>query len=149
MKYTHVMFDLDGTLLNTLEDLADSGNAALKELGLPVHPVECYRYFVGNGVHELMKRLLPPEELNNIELGKKLLAKYTAQYNNRWHNKTRPYDGMVEALHELKAAGATLYPTSSPKTVFITFLEKICFLPFAEVETTRRENPLPTARSRF
>lgn len=108
MKYTHVMFDLDGTLLNTLEDLADSANAALKELGLPVHPVDCFRYFVGNGVHELMKRLLPPEELNNIELGKTLLAKYTAQYNNRWHNKTRPYDGIVEALHELKAAGATL-----------------------------------------
>lgn len=108
MKYTHVMFDLDGTLLNTLEDLADSGNSALEELGLPVHPVECYRYFVGNGVYELMKRLLPPEELNNLELGKTLLSKYTAQYNNRWHNKTRPYDGMVEALHELKAAGATL-----------------------------------------
>lgn len=108
MKYTHVMFDLDGTLLNTLEDLADSGNAALEELGLPVHPVECYRYFVGNGVHELMKRLLPPEEVNNIELGKILLSKYTAQYNNRWHNKTQPYDGMVKALHELKAAGASL-----------------------------------------
>ena len=108
MKYTHVMFDLDGTLLNTLEDLADSGNAALKELGLPVHPVECYRYFVGNGVHELMKRLLPLEELNNIELGKILLSKYTAQYNNRWICKTRPYDGMVETLHGLKAAGATL-----------------------------------------
>ena len=108
MKYSHVMFDLDGTLLNTLEDLADSGNAALEELGLPVHPVECYRYFVGNGVHELMKRLLPPEEINNIELGKTLLSKYTAQYNNRWHSKTRPYDGMVEALNELKAAGATL-----------------------------------------
>lgn len=108
MKYTHAMFDLDGTLLNTLEDLADSANAALQELGLPVHPMDAYRYFVGNGVHELMRRLLPASEAHNLELGKTLLAKYTAEYNNRWHNKTRPYPGIVDLLKQLKQNGLTL-----------------------------------------
>ena len=66
------------------------------------------RYFVGNGVHELMRRLLPASEAHNLELGKTLLAKYTAEYNNRWHNKTRPYPGIVDLLKQLKQNGLTL-----------------------------------------
>lgn len=102
------MFDLDGTLLDTLEDLADSGNAALEELGFPAHPVEAYRYFVGDGIDELMRRLLPPEEANNRLLGAELRAKYVAQYNNRWHVKTKPYGSIIDALEKIKQRGYSL-----------------------------------------
>ena len=57
--YGAIIFDLDGTLLDTLEDLADSMNAALSELGHPVHPVDSYRYFVGDGVRVMAQRALP------------------------------------------------------------------------------------------
>ncbi len=106
--FTHAMFDLDGTLLFTLEDLADSGNAALEELGFPIHPVEAYRYFVGDGIDELMRRLLPPEESSNHDMGVLLREKYVQQYNRRWSVKTRPYNGIAEMLQGLKSKGLTL-----------------------------------------
>lgn len=102
------MFDLDGTLLNTLPDLADSGNAALSQMGYPVHPVDCYRYFVGNGMEELIKRLLPENCKGDLELGKQLLTLYSGEYHNRWHNKTTPYPGIVETLTELRNKGFSL-----------------------------------------
>ena len=63
-----VIFDLDGTLLNTLDDLADSMNFALKSAGLPTHPVESYKYFVGNGMVKLTERVLPPDKSNDLEI---------------------------------------------------------------------------------
>ncbi len=59
MKYRAVLFDLDGTLLNTLDDLGDSMNAALSASGYPVHPIAAYKYFVGDGVENLVRRALP------------------------------------------------------------------------------------------
>ena len=106
--YKHFMFDLDGTLLNTLPDLADSGNEALTQMGFPVHPVDCYRYFVGNGMEELIKRLLPESCKGNLELGAKLLRLYTDEYHRRWDKKTKPYEGMPETLAQLKQKGFTL-----------------------------------------
>ena len=57
--YKFVIFDLDGTLLNTLEDLADAGNFALETMGFPVHETEKYKYFVGNGIPKLIERIVP------------------------------------------------------------------------------------------
>ena len=54
-----VIFDLDGTLLNSLEDLADSCNYLLRKYGFPEHPLDSYRYFVGDGIHKLVERILP------------------------------------------------------------------------------------------
>ncbi len=61
MAYRGVVFDLDGTLLDTLDDLADSMNAVLSSLGHPTHRVDAYRYFVGEGVSKLIQRALPPD----------------------------------------------------------------------------------------
>ena len=58
--YKTVIFDLDGTLLNTLDDLADAGNRLCAHQGWPQHPVDAYRYFVGNGIPKLIERLAPP-----------------------------------------------------------------------------------------
>ena len=61
MQYEAAIFDLDGTLVNSLDDLADSANAVLRRHGFPIHDVEAYRYFVGNGSRRLIERILPKD----------------------------------------------------------------------------------------
>ena len=102
MKYKAVIFDLDGTLLDTLEDLADSVNRVLQDKGLPTHPTEAFRYFVGNGVAMLVSRALPPEERND-ELTADCLEAFRREYNRNWNMKTKPYNGVSELLDALTA----------------------------------------------
>ena len=97
-----VLFDLDGTLLDTLADLADAVNAALAALGFPIHPVEAYRYFVGDGVETLMRRTLPPEAAADEAILKRAMELQRTEYAQRWHEKTRPYPGVLELLCELE-----------------------------------------------
>jgi phosphoglycolate phosphatase len=94
------IFDLDGTLLDTLDDLADSANEALAAANLPVHPVDAYRTFVGDGIHMLVQRILPANRCDD-ETVAQVLALYRAAYGRRWNNRTRPYPAIPEALHEL------------------------------------------------
>ena len=96
MKYKAVLFDLDGTLLDTLDDLADSMNAVLSAMGLPAHPPEAYKYFVGDGVEELVRRALPVGRRDPRTVTGGVQAMRT-EYGRRWADKTRPYDG-VEAM---------------------------------------------------
>jgi phosphoglycolate phosphatase len=99
-----VLFDLDGTLLNTLEDLADSMNETLAALGLPQHPVEAYRRFVGDGVETLVQRAAPAAR-RDTGLRAELLAGLREQYAHRWSDKSRPYPGIPELLGALDARG--------------------------------------------
>jgi len=103
MKRQAVIFDLDGTLLDTLEDLADSGNHTLTRFGLPTHPVDAYRYFIGDGVGMLICRMLPESRYDEETIGQ-ITATYREEYGRRWKEKTRPYDGIGELLGILKAA---------------------------------------------
>ncbi len=95
-----VIFDLDGTLLNSLEDLADSANYVLQSHNLPTHPLASYRYFVGDGVRKLIERILPKNENNNnlIEICKKEFIEY---YNIHKEDKTVAYQGITILLEEL------------------------------------------------
>jgi len=97
-----VLFDLDGTLLDTLEDLADAVNAVLASLGLRTHPLDAYRYFVGDGVETLMRRALPADAAADSELLARAVEMQRAEYRTRWHAKTRPYPGVLELLGELE-----------------------------------------------
>jgi phosphoglycolate phosphatase len=97
-----VLFDLDGTLLDTLEDLADAVNAALSSLGFPIHPVEAYRYFVGDGVETLMRRTLPRDAAADGALLKRSMGLQRAEYATRWRAKTHPYPGVPELLAGLE-----------------------------------------------
>ncbi len=96
-----VIFDLDGTLLDTLEDIADSLNRVFTESGLPTHPVAAYRYFVGSGAEELAWRALPEEERSREKIAH-LVAGFRAQYRAGWDIKTRPYPGIEEMLQRLR-----------------------------------------------
>jgi phosphoglycolate phosphatase len=95
-----VIFDLDGTLLDTLEDLADSTNAALAELGLPGHPLSSYKQFVGDGIENLVRRAIGQERLNQALLvrGIELARRY---YSACWAQKSGPYSGIPELLDDL------------------------------------------------
>jgi phosphoglycolate phosphatase len=104
MAYKGVIFDLDGTLLNTLQDLTDSVNAALTRAGLPLHSADEYKYFVGDGVEELARRVLP-EVMRNGEAIAGLVADIRQEYSRRWADTTRPYEGIPELLDALRTRG--------------------------------------------
>lgn len=95
-----VIFDLDGTLLDTIGDLADSMNAVLENHGLPLHRTEEYKLFVGEGVETLVARSLPAGlEFSSDMPG--LVAEMKSEYRNRWSVKTKPYTGVPELLRGL------------------------------------------------
>lgn len=100
MKYKAVIFDLDGTLINTLHDLAYSTNAVLKEYAYPVHPIKAYRMMVGNGIRKLVERALPPDA--PVRLIDEALEKFKAIYAEHSLDRTVPYEGIDDMLTELK-----------------------------------------------
>jgi phosphoglycolate phosphatase len=100
LRMKAVVFDLDGTLLDTLDDIANSCNSVLAAHGFPTHPAEAYRYFVGDGVSMLLTRALPPGQ-NSPEALARLVPVYKAEYGRRWNDQTRIYDGVESLLDEL------------------------------------------------
>ena len=111
MKYTIAIFDLDGTILNTLEDLADSTNYALKTCGYPERTMDEVRQFGGNGIRKLMERAVP--EGTPVEEIDRVHETFTAHYKVHCADKTRPYDGIMELLQNLKKDGCKLAVVSN------------------------------------
>ena len=99
-----IVFDLDGTLINSLEDLADSANHVLIQHGFPTHPVDAYRYFVGDGVRKLIERILPAEERNDAQI-EQCRQEFVTYYSVHMEDKTEVYPGMIELLKALKERG--------------------------------------------
>lgn len=99
-----IIFDLDGTLLDTLQDLGDSCNAILQQYGYPTHPLSAYKKFVGNGVQKLIERALP-EHARSTEIIATLLTAFKSQYEQQTISHTRPYAGIVSLLQTLKSSG--------------------------------------------
>lgn len=106
LKYRAVVLDLDGTLLDTLEDLADAVNWALRRNGLPQRSLDEVRQFVGNGVRRLMLCAVP--EATTDELFERVFADFNSYYVDHCQIKTRLYDGIPEMLRALKALGLRL-----------------------------------------
>lgn len=106
MQYKAVIFDLDGTILNTIDDLADSANHVLATQGYPTHPTERYKTFVGNGIPKLIERMLPPGTAP--EIIEHTLADFRAYYAQHKLDKTAPYEGIPEALALLRQNGVKL-----------------------------------------
>jgi len=105
MGFKAVIFDLDGTLLNTLDDLAVSANNALEKLGFPTHDIEAYKYFVGSGIRVLIKRALPQSVAEDESIVDRCLEEMQGQYNAHWDDKTVPYEGIPELLNALSSHG--------------------------------------------
>lgn len=103
MKYKLAIFDLDGTILNTLDDLADSCNVILRKYGFPEHTNEEIKYMVGNGIPKLIERALPPQ--TDKKIFEKVLADYISYYDGHCAIKTAPYPGIVDAVKLMKSWG--------------------------------------------
>ena len=105
--YQNVIFDLDGTLLNTIDDLADAGNWVCRNHGWPTHTVEEYKRYVGSGMARLAVRF-SPEEWHTEEGVQKILDEFLPYYAAHKEDKTAPYPGVPELLEHLRAAGVSI-----------------------------------------
>ena len=123
--YDPIIFDLDGTLLNTLGDLAAAGNFALEKFGFPAHETEEYRYFVGNGIPRLIERICPNgSDAETRALVHKAFSEYYALHKA---DLTKPYPGMTELLSELHARGITAVCNTNKDHAFAEDLLKPFF----------------------
>lgn len=137
-EYSTYIFDLDGTLLNTLTDLAESTNYALRTHGMPEHTVDDVRRFVGNGVKKLMERAIP-DGLDNPKF-EETYATFRQHYLEHSLDNTRPYDGVMETLAELRWRGKRIAVVSNK---FYTATQELCrhfFGQYVEVAIGERED---------
>lgn len=136
MKYSTYIFDLDGTLLDTLADLAAAVNYALRQHGMPEHTIDDVRRFVGNGVRKLMERAIPDGEKNpDFEA---TFATFREYYMHHSLDNTRPYPGIIETLEALKEQGCRLAVVSNK---MMAATKELCQHFFAEtIEVAIGEN---------
>lgn len=107
-----IIFDLDGTLVNTLEDLASSCNVVLRNHGYPTHDVDAYRYFVGNGMKKLLERALPETTTESFDT---LLAEFLEHYNQHYLEDSSVYPGVTSTLKTLNQMGIAIAVCTNKK----------------------------------
>jgi phosphoglycolate phosphatase len=107
MNYQAVLFDLDGTLLDTLDDIAEATNRALRGLGFPEHRAESYKLMVGDGVENLVRRVLPEGHRDAATVAA-CAERMRGEYARHWAVKTHPYEGIVELLDALAVRGIAM-----------------------------------------
>ncbi|HOT29013.1 MAG TPA: HAD family hydrolase [Candidatus Ozemobacteraceae bacterium] len=132
--YCGIVFDLDGTLLDTLADIADSTNRVLRRHGFAPHPLDAYRYFVGDGMRMLAERALPADR-RTPELIDEVFRAVHAEYDRHWADITRPYDGVPELLDGLRERGIEMSVLSNKPEEFTVMMVRHYFpgVPFKRV----------------
>ena len=122
--YKVAIFDLDGTLLNTLKDLADACNFALRSHGFSEHQIDEYKYFLGNGAYKLIERALPIGKKDAETIGK-VLGEFKKYYEKHKSDFTKPYDGIEDLLIALKEAGIkTAVVSNKPHEFAVEIVER-------------------------
>jgi phosphoglycolate phosphatase len=149
VKFKAVIFDLDGTLLNTLEDLADSMNCVLERNRLPKHNLAAYKYFVGDGIEMLVRRALPFEVASENDF-QRFVRDMKSEYASRWLLKTRPYPGIPEMLAAFAAAGFAMAvlsnkPDDASNEIVKALLPGITFSIVLGATPERPKKPVPSA----
>ena len=147
MSYKAAIFDLDGTLLDTLEDIADSVNRVLRAKGFPIHKLEAYRFFVGDGSRMLIKRALPEKERSDESVECYLTA-FKNDYANTWDAKTKPYSGISELLDGLEQKGVRMAVCSNKPHAFTAIcveklLDRWCFEKVVGQSNRHPKKPAP------
>ncbi len=148
LMITTLIFDLDGTLLNTIKDLALSCNHVLKQHGFPEHTEDEYRYFVGNGMAKLVERALP-EDKRTSEFIEPILKELINYYYQHKQDNTQPYDGVKEMLQKLQSENYKLAVASNKMDSAVQDLVKRYFpeIQFSVVYGQREDiHPKPAPR---
>ncbi len=130
-RFDAVLFDLDGTLLDTLRDISQACNCVLIEHGFPPHPIDAYQYLVGDGARVLLSRAIPEGHRNEATIDV-CLTDYIAEYARGWNVHTQPYEGIGDLLDALTERGIKLAVLSNKPHPFTvqcvdTFLARWCF----------------------
>ena len=125
MSYRLAIFDMDGTILYTLEDLMISVNHALRTEGLPERTLDDIRRFVGNGIRKTIERAVPEGTPTNVI--DRLFNKFNEHYKVHSNDHTRPYDGIVEAIRDIRSAGIMTACVSNKSDFAVQDLVKIYF----------------------
>jgi phosphoglycolate phosphatase len=149
LKHKAVLFDLDGTLLDTLQDIADSVNKGLGYLSFPQHKTEAYKALIGDGREVLAARALPPNQRNSANT-QELLAHINAEYAIHWADHTHPYQGVPELLDALTAKGIKMAVLSNKaddltKMMVSKILPKWRFMIVVGANPSVPHKPDPTA----
>lgn len=133
-----VIFDLDGTLLNTIEDLGNAVNYAMKVNGYPEHSMTSYPYMVGNGVNKLLERALPDGERDEANV-KRVRKDFSEYYGKHCADKTVPYPGIMDLLEELVRMGVNVAVASNKYQEAVTALVTTYFphIPWAAIHGMR------------
>lgn len=136
-RYDTIIFDLDGTLLDTLEDLHDAVNHIFNRYGYPLRSLEEIRTFVGNGIYHLIKRAIP-EGLSEEEF-QSVLLEYRKYYTNNYKNKTKPYEGIMDLLAYVKQQGYRTAIVSNKNDAAVKKLTEDYFADYIDVAVGQRE----------
>lgn len=134
-----IIFDLDGTLVNSLDDLAAAANQALKKHGFPIHENEKYKYFVGNGVPKLIERALP-ENMRTDTVISMVKSDFDAYYSKHYADCTKPYDGINDLLRTLKERGYKLAVASNKPDEFTSVIVTQLFGDIFDFISGKRED---------
>lgn len=134
-----VIFDLDGTLLDTLQDLWGSANAALRQYGYPERTIDEVRAFVGNGVKKLILRALDIERAEECPQFDEIFAAFRAHYAEHSNDHTKPYPGVMELLERLKSAGIAMAIVSNKLDAAVKQLNEIYFKEYISVAIGENE----------
>ena len=142
MKFEAVLFDLDGTLVDTLEDLADVMNGILEKRGYPIHPVDSYRYRVGWGLKVAAEKSLPEEALIPV-IVEECIQEFLGVYGAQPVIKTKPYNGMPEVLDELEKLGIRKMILSNKPDLLTQRVAEILLSSweFESIQGSRKEIP--------
>ena len=138
MKYRGILFDLDGTLLDTLEDIADGVNYAMEKYGCPLIPLSDVRAFVGNGLENLMIRCIPDgaDDPRFYEI----YGDFKKYYLEHCLIKTKPYDGIMELLKKLSEADSKVAVISNKNDIAVKELNKVFFSEYIPVAIGESES---------
>ncbi|MDD3692397.1 MAG: HAD family hydrolase [Oscillospiraceae bacterium] len=145
-KWDAIVLDLDGTLVDTLQDIANAANAALKNNGFKMWTVEQYRYMVGNGVRKLIERATGGADTDTIE---RVMADYNSIYSRDCLKFTAPYDKIPETLIKLKESGIYMFvvtnkPDAQAKKIVSHLFGETFFQGVYGTQTGRKNKPDPT-----
>lgn len=136
--FAGMLFDLDGTLLNSLKDIANAMNTVLERNGYPAHPLKDYNHHVGDGMDTLARRVLPAEA--DSETRARIVREMKRQYSDSWYHWTAPYDGIHTLLHTLSALPLRLGVLSNKPDEFTTVIVEH-FFPLTSWAAVRGARP--------